>query len=183
MNKEIQRVAAENLVLKSEVERLTHENHRLLSRNLSLSEQQDAWHETRRRVEVLSELMLSDRRRMATADLRDDTELLALLEARVESQKAHLDPAFDAEALARMLNVTPSRLVRLFRNNTPHHSPEDYINFRRVLSAMELLRQHPNYSVAAISAEAGFASVRTFQRRMQEAIGLTPVEYRKLFEE
>ena len=81
-----------------------------------------------------------------------------------------------------MLDVTTLRLVRLFRHNTPHHTPEDYIDFRRVLSAMEMMRQHPNYSIAAIAQDAGFKTVRTFQRRMQQATGLTPVEYRLMFE-
>ena len=78
--------------------------------------------------------------------------------------------------------MTPLRLSRLFRNNTPHHTPEDYIDFRRVISAMELMRRQPNYSVAAVAQDVGFSSVRTLQRRMQQAIGLTPVEFRLLIE-
>ena len=87
--------------------------------------------------------VLADRRRMARADLKGDTELLALIEARVEKEKPHLKPDFDGEALARLLDVTPSRLSRLFRNNTPHHTPEDYIDFRRVISAMEQCAASP----------------------------------------
>jgi transcriptional regulator GlxA family with amidase domain len=126
--------------------------------------------------------MLADRRRMARADQKDDLELLALIEARVEKEKPHLQPDFDAEALARLLDVTPLRLSRLFRNNTPHHTPEDYIDFRRVISAMELMRRQPNYSVAAVAQDVGFSSIRTLQRRMQQAIGMTPVEFRLLIE-
>ena len=179
---ELEQLRAENASLRDTNALLTDENHRLVSRNLALSEQLDAWHDTRMRVQLLKELLVNDRRRMARADLKDDVELLALIEARVEKEKPHLQPDFDAEAMARLLGVTPLRLVRLFRHNTPHHTPEDYIDFRRVLSAMELMRQHPNYSVAAISQDAGFTSVRTFQRRMQQATGLTPVEYRLMFE-
>ena len=179
---ELEQLRAENAALREENARLADENRRLVSRNLSLSEQLDAWHDTRLRVQVLKELLLSDRRRMARADQKDDLELLALIEARVEKEKPHLQPDFDAEALARLLGVTPLRLTRLFRHNTPHHTPEDYIDFRRVLSAMELMRQHPNYSIAAIGQDAGFKSIRTFQRRMQQATGLTPVEYRLMLQ-
>ena len=181
-DKELEQLRAENATLREANAVLTDENHRLVSRNLALSEQLDVWHDTRMRVQLLKELLLNDRRRMARADLKDDVELLALIEARVEKENPHLQPDFDAEALARLLGVTPLRLTRLFRRNTPHHTPEDYIDFRRVLSAMELMRQHPNYSVAAISQDAGFTSVRTFQRRMLQATGLTPVEYRLMFE-
>ena len=181
-NDELEQLRAENARLGAENARLREENQRLVSRNLALSERLDVWYDTRMRVQLLKELMLADRRRMARADQKDDLELLALIEARVEKEKPHLQPDFDAEALARLLDVTPLRLSRLFRNNTPHHTPEDYIDFRRVISAMELMRRQPNYSVAAVAQDVGFSSIRTLQRRMQQAIGMTPVEFRLLIE-
>ena len=181
-NDELEQLRAENARIDAENARLREENQRLVSRNLALSERLDVWYDTRMRVQLLKELMLADRRRMARADQKDDLELLALIEARVEKEKPHLQPDFDAEALARLLDVTPLRLSRLFRNNTPHHTPEDYIDFRRVISAMELMRQQPNYSVAAVAQDVGFSSIRTLQRRMQQAIGMTPVEFRLLIE-
>ena len=120
---ELEELRAENASLRDTNALLTDENHRLVSRNLALSEQLDAWHDTRMRVQLLKELLVNDRRRMARADLKDDVELLALIEARVEKEKPHLQPDFDAEALARLLGVTPLRLTRLFRHNTPHHTP------------------------------------------------------------
>ncbi len=113
---ELRALRAENERLREANALLTDENHRLVSRNLALSEQLDAWHDTRQRVQLLKELLLSDRRRMARADMKDDMELLALIETRVEKEKPHLQPDFDAEALARLLGVTPLRLVRLFRH-------------------------------------------------------------------
>ena len=181
-NDELEQLRAENARLGAENARLRDENQRLVSRNLALSERLDVWYDTRMRVQLLKELMLADRRRMARTDQKDDLELLALIEARVEKEKPHLQPDFDAEALARLLDVTPLRLSRLFRNNTPHHTPEDYIDFRRVISAMELMRRQPNYSVAAVAQDVGFSSTRTLQRRMQQAIGMTPVEFRLLIE-
>lgn len=181
-NDELEQLRAENARIDAENARLREENQRLVSRNLALSERLDVWYDTRMRVQLLKELMLADRRRMARADQKDDLELLALIEARVEKEKPHLRPDFDAEALARLLDVTPLRLSRLFRNNTPHHTPEDYIDFRRVISAMELMRRQPNYSVAAVAQDVGFSSIRTLQRRMQQAIGMTPVEFRLLIE-
>ena len=181
-NDELEKLRAENARIDAENAWLREENQRLVSRNLALSERLDVWYDTRMRVQLLKELMLADRRRMARADQKDDLELLALIEARVEKEKPHLQPDFDAEALARLLDVTPLHLSRLFRNNTPHHTPEDYIDFRRVISAMELMRRQPNYSVAAVAQDVGFSSIRTLQRRMQQAIGMTPVEFRLLIE-
>ena len=76
-NDELEQLRAENA-------RLREENQRLVSRTLALSDRLDVWYDTRMKVQLLKELMLADRRRMARADLKDDTELLALIEARVE---------------------------------------------------------------------------------------------------
>ena len=81
----MEELRAENASLRDTNAMLTDENHRLVSRNLALSEQLDAWHDTRMRVQLLKELLVNDRRRMARADLKDDVELLALIEARVEN--------------------------------------------------------------------------------------------------
>ena len=51
----------------------------------------------------------------------------------------------------------------------------------RTLAALRLLRDKPNYTIAVVAEEAGFASVRTFQRRIQEVVGMSPVDYRLIF--
>jgi AraC-like DNA-binding protein len=43
---------------------------------------------------------------------------------------------------------------------------------------MRLLREHPEYNIAVIAEEVGFANVRTMQRRFQDVLGMSPVEYR-----
>ena len=59
-----------------------------------------------------------------------------------------------------------------------HRTPEAYIDNLRTLEALRLLRDKPNYTIAVVAEEAGFSNVRTLQRRIQEVIGMSPVEYR-----
>ena len=66
-DKELEQLRAENATLREANAVLTDENHRLVSRNLALSEQLDVWHDTRMRVQLLKELLLNDRRRMSDA--------------------------------------------------------------------------------------------------------------------
>jgi AraC-like DNA-binding protein len=63
-----------------------------------------------------------------------------------------------------------------------YKSADDYLFFLRMLRGMRLLREHPEYGIVSVSEMAGFNSVRTFQRRMLDAIGITPVEFRMLVE-
>ena len=72
--------------------------------------------------------------------------------------------------------------MRLFRNSTIFKSPEEYLENLRLMRALKLLREHPEYGIAAVSAEAGYNSVRTLQRRMVEVLGMTPVEFRIMTE-
>ena len=176
----VKRLEAQCKKLQAEVTRLQEENHHLLSRNLEISERLNVWYEVRREAEVMKELFQADRRRTAYADLNNDRDLLALFDLRIESNLHHLNPDFDADQMADILGVTTRRLQRLFRESTLHKSAEDYINFRRVMSAMDTIRSKPHYSIAAIAEEVGFGSVRTLQRNIQMAIGMTLAEYRQL---
>ena len=176
-NNELQQLQAENAALREEIDQLKDEMMRLISRNLDLSERLEDDVDLRRRVEVARELLEGNIERQRNADLQDDGQLMALIEMRVESDMLHQDPDFDTAALARLLGVSQERLNRLFRRQTIYRTPEAYIDNIRLLSAMRMLREQPNYTIAVIAEEAGFGNVRTLQRRFQEAIGMTPVEY------
>ena len=175
---ECERLTAENATLKEEVERLKDELIRLVSRNLDLSERLEEDVEMRRRVEVARELLDGNIQRQRNADLQDDGQLMAMIELKVEKDLPHLSPDFDSNALAELLGVSHERLVRLFRHQTIHRTPDAYIDNLRVLQALRLLREKPLYNIATIATEAGFSNVRTLQRRVQDVIGMSPVDYR-----
>ena len=54
---------------------------------------------------------------------------------------------------------------------------------RKTVWPVQMLREHPEYGIAAISEDAGFNSVRTFQRKCNEAVGMSPVEFRMLVDQ
>lgn len=177
-NEEIKQLQDENAFLKDEVERLKDELVRMVSRNLDLSERLEYDVELKRRTEVAREIMEGHVERQRNADLQDDGQLMALIEIRVEKDRPHLRPDFDSTQLAEMLGVSMNRLNLLFRHQTIHRTPDAYIDNLRTLQALRLLREKPNYTIAVVAQEAGFANVRTLQRRIQEAIGMSPVDYR-----
>ena len=179
-NNDLQQLQAENAALREEIDQLKDEMMRLISRNLDLSERLEDDVDLRRRVQVAREILEGNIERQRNADLQDDGQLMAIIEMRVESDMLHQDPNFDTAALARLLGVSQERLHRLFHKQTIYRTPEAYIDNIRLLAAMRMLREQPNYTIAVIAEEAGFGNVRTLQRRFQDAIGMTPVEYRLL---
>ena len=169
MAKKIEELEQEIARLEKENERLDLENVRLLARNLQMSEQLNSWYELRQRVGWLKAEMQRGRRLSMQADLVDDAELLAMLENRLEQEPQLVTADFSAKELAELMGVSQARLMRLFRNSTIFRSADEYLD-------------HPQYGIAAVSAEAGYNSVRTLQRRMVEVVGMTPVEFRIMVE-
>ena len=173
-----ERLTNENKELRKEIDRLRDEMIRLVSRNLDLSERLEEDVEMRRRTEVARELLEGNIQRQRNADLQDDSQLMAIIEMRVEKDRPHLSPDFNSDDLAEMLGVSHERLMRLFRKQTIHRTPDAYIDNLRTLAALRLLREKPMYNIATVAEEAGFSNVRTLQRRIQDAIGMTPIDYR-----
>ena len=176
--KEIKQIQEENSFLKKEVERLKDELVRMVSRNLDLTERLEYDVELKRRTEVAREILEGNVERQRNADLQDDGQLMALIEMKVEKDRPHLRPEFCSKDLAEMLGVSMKRLEALFRHQTIHRTPDAYIDNLRVLAALRLLREQPNYTIAVVAEEAGFSNVRTLQRRIMEVIGMSPVDYR-----
>jgi AraC-like DNA-binding protein len=175
---EIKQLKEQNAALCQEVEMLKDEIIRLVSRNLDMAEQLEESSELRRRVEVAREIFRVNYERQRNADLLDDGQLMALLELRIESERSYFQPDFDAAALAEKMGVSRERLNQLFRKQTIYRTPEAYIDNLRLFACMRMLREHPEYNIAVIAEEAGFANVRTMQRRFQDVLGMSPVEYR-----
>ena len=182
MAKKIEELEQEIARLQQENERLDLENVRLLGRNLLMSEQLNCWYELKQRVNWLKAEMQRGRRLSMQADMVDDAELLAMLENRLEKEPQLVTPEFTTRELAELMGVSQARLIRLFRNSTIFKSPDEYLENLRLIRALRMLRDHPEYGIAAVSAEAGYNSVRTLQRRMGEVLGMTPVEFRMLTE-
>jgi transcriptional regulator GlxA family with amidase domain len=131
---------------------------------------------------MLKELVVRHKELMRHADLRDDDELLALIETKLEEELPHENPDFGLQELAQMIGTSQTRIIEMFRRSKLHKSVDDYLDYLRVLRSMHYLQEKPSWSVAACAQQAGFSVVRTFNRKFQDALGMTPHEFRMLLE-
>ena len=154
----------------------------LVNRNMLLSQQINAFYDVRRRIEMLKELVTRHQELLRHADLRDDEELMALLEIRLEESHAYQNPDFGLKDVAEMLGTTQTRIIELFRRSPIHKTVDDYLDYLRLLRSMYYLQCEPSWGIAACAQEAGFAVVRTYNRKFQDALGLTPHEFRMLLD-
>lgn len=79
--------------------------------------------------------------------------------------------------MARELHLSKYHISHLL-NNKLGISFSGYINILRINNACELLRK-TDKSIASISEEVGFGSIRTFNRVFMQIMNSTPYDYRK----
>lgn len=168
--------------LKRKMDILQKTNIELMNRNMQLGQQIDAYYDVRRRIQMLKDLVIRHKELMRQADLRDDDELMATIETRLEQDLNYRDPDFGLKELAELVGSTQTRIIELFRHSIQYKTVDDYLDYMRLLRSMYYLQSQPSWGIAACAQEAGFAVVRTFNRKFLDAIGMTPHEFRMLLE-
>ena len=169
--------------LQQQLQKLQKANLELVNHNLQLSKQINAFYDVRRRIQMLKELVNRHQDLLRHADLRDDDELMALIEIRLEENRAYENPNFGLKELADLMGTTQTRLNELFRRSPIHKTVDDYLDYMRLLRSMYYLQTEMSLGIAACAQEAGFSVVRTYNRKFQDALGMTPHEFRLLVEE
>ena len=97
-----------------------------------------------------------------------------------QSDEISLPPEFGIKEVADLVGTTQTRIADLYKSKTIYHSVDKYLDFLRLMRALRILKEKPGYSIDAIAQDSGFNSVRTLQRKIQEAIGLSPGQYRDI---
>lgn len=172
----------ENDALCQRVADLEKTNNELVIHNMQLSQKMDAYYDVRRRIHIYKELLARHTEFLRHADLRSDDELMAVIESRLELEKTYENPDFSIKELAEMIDTTQTRIMELFRNSPLYKSVEDYLDYLRILRSMYYLMSKREWNVAACAKEAGFSAIRSFNRKFQDAIGMSPHEFRKLLD-
>jgi len=176
----IQEYKEENAPLRQRVADLEKANIELIIHNLQLGKKVDAYYDVRRRIHIYKELMARHSEFLRHADLRNDDELMAIIESRLETENNYEDPDFGVKELASLIGTSQTRILELFRKSPLYKSVEDYLDYLRILRSMYYLMSRREWNVAACAQEAGFSAIRSFNRKFQDAIGMSPNEFRRL---
>jgi AraC-like DNA-binding protein len=178
----IQDYKKENDALRQRIAELEKANNELIAHNIQLGRKVDVYYDVTRRVHIYKELLIRHSEILRQADLRNDDELMALIESRLETEHPYENPDFGAKELASMIGTTQTRILDLFRKSLLYKSLEDYLDYLRILRSMYYLMSKREWNVAACAQEAGFSAIRSFNRKFQDAIGMSPHEFRRLLD-
>lgn len=96
----------------------------------------------------------------------------------VVQDQLYLSPELSREDLAQIVHLNNARFARMIKENTGTNF-NGYINELRINYAIQLLKQHPNYTIRAIADEAGFNSTPILYSMFKKKTGMTPYEFKK----
>lgn len=102
----------------------------------------------------------------------------AFLHDIIADFRANVDPKRDIAAIARGAQVSPIRLVRLFRR-TYGISLARFMRVQQLQHALRLLSD-PAISLSAVAAETGFSDQSHMTRAFVQTYGVTPAAMRRL---
>ena len=78
----------------------------------------------------------------------------------------------------RLMGVDKNVLANIVSKYTSMNV-SGYINSKRMIYAISLMKEHPEYTMNAIAEACGIKSPATFIRNFKNAFGMTPSDYRK----
>lgn len=179
----------------SQTNRLLKENEQLMRDNRHLSDEVESLKEdTEEHQKILDELkeqlrtmdkvtdlqMETKSLRENIKDIRDmnDDELRVWVDLQVTESRMFCDPYLDIKKMSQKMGLTQKKLKQLLKDSTRYDRLYDYLTEKRVLHACEIIKENPQWSVDAVSKEAGFVSRTTFQTEFKKRIGVTPAQYR-----
>ena len=173
--KQTNKVLKNNLQLVDEVENQKDLQHQLHNELKELKEQlnpKDKVSELQQETKWLRE-NIND-----TKDMSDD-ELREWIDLRMTESHMYADPDLNLKGIAQRLGVTQKKIKQLLKDDDRYNRLYDYLTEKRVLYSCELIKENPQWSMDAISKEAGFVSRTTFQTEFKKRIGVTPAQYRQ----
>lgn len=164
------KVLKNNNQLADEVENQKELQHQLHDEIRELKEQlkpQDKISELQQATESLRENIKD------TKDMNDD-ELKEWIDLQMTDSHMYADPDLNLKSIAQRLGLTQKKIKQLLKDDSRYNRLYDYLTEKRVLYSCELIKENPQWSMDAISKEAGFVSRTTFQTEFKKRIGVTP---------
>lgn len=108
-----------------------------------------------------------------------DLHLFLSMDRAIDEQQLYLSPDFGRSQLCQLTGQSKERVARLIADFSGCSRSEVYINRKRVQYAARLMKEHPEWTMAAVAEASGIMNTTTFNRSFRQTFGMTPTEYMK----
>ncbi len=119
----------------------------------------------------------------ASADVGQEYEInkqvFQKLDTQIRKDRLYLSADLSRDDLVRMARMNNTRFAKMIKENTGTNL-NGYINDLRLNHAIQLLKEHPEYTLRAIAEASGINSMPTFHSLFKNKTGMTPSEFKKV---
>lgn len=129
------------------------------------------------RANALEEMLSTRQTRRQSKPVESDEAVMERIDTWL-NEDDHFLQKLNVRDVAVAIGLTQKRINEVMASQPEGHKLEDIVTHKRVTRACHLLQYETNYTIEAIALSAGFPSIRTFYRKFNDEIGLTPTEYR-----
>ncbi|WP_446715728.1 helix-turn-helix transcriptional regulator [Bacteroides sp. GD17] len=99
------------------------------------------------------------------------------LDFLIRKEKLYLSTDLSRDDLAKRVHMNNTRFAKMIKENTGTNL-NGYINNIRLKHAIQLLKEHPEYTLRAIAEASGINSMPTFHNLFKSKTGMTPAEFK-----
>ena len=99
------------------------------------------------------------------------------MDKRIMKEKLFCTPEFGRDDLMRLMGVDKNAIAPIVQKYA-HTNVSGYIKMKRMEYAITLLKEHPEFTIAAIADMIGIKSITTFVNHFKDTFGITPSDYR-----
>lgn len=126
---------------------------------------------------------LSDSELEETVSSNNETEcevnkvIFQKLDFLIKKEKLYLSADLTRDDLVKRVRVNNTRFAKMIKENTGTNL-SGYLNSLRLNYAIQLLKEHPEYTLRAIAESSGINSMPTFHNLFRSKTGMTPLEFK-----
>lgn len=107
----------------------------------------------------------------------DDYAEFLKMERKILSERLFLQPNFNRTLISEQCGISRARVVQLIQDHSGC-TPGDYVNRLKVEYSVQLIQEHPEWTIDAIAEAAGYANRGTYYQNFNKLYGMTPAQYR-----
>lgn len=113
------------------------------------------------------------------SDIRMEHALFIDMERRIMDKRLYMQPSVSLKDVGALCGLSQARIQQLIYKFTDS-SFKDYMTRLKVEQSINLMKEHPEWTIEAIAKSAGFNSRNTFYQNFNRLYGMTPAQYRKI---
>lgn len=109
----------------------------------------------------------------------EDRKMFVVIYNEIITRKLYLKPGFSRDDAISIVPMSMKQFSALFQKYSTGFV--SFVNNLRLEHSLELIRSNQEYTIEGIALDSGFSNRQTFHRLFVEKYGMTPTEYKRLF--